>query len=171
MMVKIYCIEDINDLKYIGSTSQTINKRLNNHRFKKRCSGNTTSNQLNLEYCVVYELEECDEYDRNERERYWMEQIPCVNKHIPGGQSQELLKSKEKVYRENNTDRKRLYDIEYRRKNKERLLSQKKEYRDGLENKDYQKNYHKDYQKKHKEKKKEQDRIRYLNKKKILYSI
>ena len=47
-MVSIYCIEDINDLKYIGSTKQTINKRLAGHRVDE-CRGYAiSSNKLNL---------------------------------------------------------------------------------------------------------------------------
>jgi hypothetical protein len=80
-MVTIYCIEDINDLKYVGSTSQTLGTRLCSHRCDKRnlkkrqCS----SSKLNLEYCIIYPLETCNECDRQERESYWIDKIDCVN--------------------------------------------------------------------------------------------
>lgn len=166
--VKIYCIEDINDLKYIGSTTQSLQQRLNNHRFKKRNDNPITSKKLNLYNCIIYELEICDECDRNEREKYWIENNECVNKNKPGGQSDVELREKKKIYTDKNKEKKRLYDIQYRLKNKERLKRQKEEYRNKPENKEYQKNYHLEYVKKNKEKKREQDRIRYLNKKKIL---
>ena len=167
--VKIYCIEDINDLKYIGSTTQTIYQRLNNHIFKKINDNPITSKKLNLYNCIVYELETCDDCNRDERERYWILNTDCVNKQIPGvRQSEEQLREKSKIYTDKNKDRKREYDIQYRLKNKERLKRQKEEYRNNPENKEYQKNYHLEYVKKNKEKKREKDRLRYLNKKKIL---
>ena len=165
--VNIYCIEDINDLKYIGSTTQSLHQRLNNHRFKKRCDNNITSKKLNLYNCIIYELETCDECDRDERERYWIQNTECVNKQIPGvRQSEEELREKSIIYRDKTKDKKREYDKQYRLKNKERLKRQKDEYRNKPENKEYQKNYHLEYVKKNKEKKREQDKLRYLNKKK-----
>jgi len=171
MKVKIYCIEDINDLKYIGSTTQYLHQRLTNHRFKKRCDNPITSKKLNLYNCIIYELETCDECDRDERERYWIQNTECVNKNKPGGQSEEERREKKKIYADKNKEKKRLYDIQYRLKNKERLKRQKDEYRNKSENKEYQKNYHLEYAKKNKEKKRLYDiqyRLRYLNKKKIL---
>ena len=35
MEVKIYLIEDINDLKYVGSTTQKLNIRLSEHKSHK----------------------------------------------------------------------------------------------------------------------------------------
>ena len=169
--VKIYCIEDINDLKYIGSTTQTIYQRLNNHIFKKINDNPITSKKLNLYNCIVYELETCDECNRDEREKYWILNTDCVNKYIPGGQSIEELREKSKIYTDKNKDRKKEYDIQYRLKNKERLKRQKDEYRNKSENKEKQKIYQLEYVKNNKEKKKEKDRLRYLNKKKILHNI
>ena len=79
-MVSIYCIEDINDLKYVGSTTQKLNARLNNHKYcikKKICC---TSIKLNLYNCIIYELEKCDVSNRKEIEKYWINKIDCVNK-------------------------------------------------------------------------------------------
>ena len=80
-MVTIYCIEDINDLKYVGSTKQKLSLRFNQHicdkrNLKKRqCS----AIKLNLEYCIIYPLETCNECNRQEREQYWIDKIECVN--------------------------------------------------------------------------------------------
>lgn len=77
-MYKIYCIEDINDLKYIGITTQSLKQRLSQHKTNKyrtkyqKCS----SNKLNLEYCIIYELENCDD---KKREQYWIDNTDCVN--------------------------------------------------------------------------------------------
>ena len=73
-MVKIYCIEDCNGLKYVGSTIQPLNERLSHHKCKK-CS----SRELNLDDCKIYTLEECDEENRNVKEQYWIDHTECVN--------------------------------------------------------------------------------------------
>jgi hypothetical protein len=158
--VKIYCIEDINDLKYIGSTTQSLNQRLNKHRFQKRCDNHITSKKLNLYNCIVYELETCDEYDRDERERYWILNTDCVNFHIPGGQSEEQLREKKKIYTDKNKEKKREYDKQRRILQKEKLKKQKEEYRNKPENKLRQQEYMKEYMRKNKEKKREYDKQR-----------
>jgi len=78
-MVTIYCIEDINDLKYVGSTTRPLNIRLTQHRSDKRRQKYYTSSKLNLEYCIIYSLEECDEENKKQREQYWIDEIDCVN--------------------------------------------------------------------------------------------
>jgi hypothetical protein len=77
IMVKIYCIEDINDLKYVGSTIMDLNKRLNAHISNKDCS----SRKLNLYNCIIYEIEECEEEERKQREQYWIDKLDCVNSY------------------------------------------------------------------------------------------
>jgi predicted GIY-YIG superfamily endonuclease len=75
----IYCIEDINDKKYIGSTARDINVRLIEHRYKYRNQLGTTSQNLNLYNCIIYVVEECDPSERLEREKYWIRNTDCVN--------------------------------------------------------------------------------------------
>jgi hypothetical protein len=75
-MIKIYCIEDINDNKYIGSTNHKyLSSRLAEHRYRKNCS----ATKLNLYNCIIYTLEECEDKDRKEREQYWIDNTNCVN--------------------------------------------------------------------------------------------
>jgi hypothetical protein len=81
-MYTIYCIEDINDLKYVGSTKQTLKIRLNKHQNNKKVNrevGNCSSEKLDLDNCKIYSLEICNESNRKERERYWINKIDCVN--------------------------------------------------------------------------------------------
>ena len=63
---------------YVGSTSQKIHRRMNNHKNTKmsRCSSKRII--LNNDYDVII-IEECDEENRKEREQYWIDNLDCVN--------------------------------------------------------------------------------------------
>tara|TARA_R110000803_G_scaffold71150_3_gene134271 strand:- start:1936 stop:2340 length:405 start_codon:yes stop_codon:yes gene_type:complete len=78
-MLLIYCIEDINDLRYVGSTKQTFSRRLRQHRLDKTLGRNVSSAKLNLENCIMYELEEVNIENKYERETYWMSKMDTVN--------------------------------------------------------------------------------------------
>ena len=78
-MVTIYCIEDINDLKYVGSTKMKLSERLYGHISNKRLDRYCSSKKLNLDNCIIYSLESCNESNRKERESYWIDKIDCVN--------------------------------------------------------------------------------------------
>ena len=81
----IYCIEDINDLKYVGKTKQKLNKRFQSHLSNKSCS----SKKLNLYNAIIYPLEECEEENAREREQYWINKIECVNEYKLNGENLE----------------------------------------------------------------------------------
>ena len=109
-MNTIYCIEDINDLKYVGRTKRKLYNRLASHKYDKKMNLNCSSKNLNLEYCIIYPLEtKVSEKDKIEKERYWINHIECVNE------------------RKLNFDRKQNYK-QYYDKNKEKISKQKKEY-------------------------------------------
>jgi len=76
--VKIYCIEDCNGLKYVGSTKQKIKKRFSEHKYCRSCRS-CSSWKLDLDNCKIYVLEETDEEHRQEREQYWIDNTECVN--------------------------------------------------------------------------------------------
>ena len=79
-MINIYCIEDCNGLKYIGSTKTKLNQRLNRHKYDKKTNHKPcSSKKLDLNNCNIYTLEQCEESKRKERERYWINKIDCVN--------------------------------------------------------------------------------------------
>jgi len=114
MKVKIYCIEDHYGLKYVGSTTQPLIKRLCQHKSHDSCS----SSKLDLYSSFIYLIEECDECDRKEREQYWINNTDCVNIKKLNFDKTEYIK-------------------EYREKNKDKLNSYHKEY-----NKQYNKQYY-----------------------------
>ena len=82
MICNIYCIEDINGLKYIGSTNRNINIRLIEHKYDKRKNIKKVSSKLlDLNNCNISLLEECEISNKKEREKYWINRIDCVNKY------------------------------------------------------------------------------------------
>jgi len=111
----IYCIEDINDLKYVGSTKMTLRKRFQAHKDNNNCS----SNKLNLYNAIIYPLEECEKEVSKEREAYWINKIDCVNIRKANFDRDAWFKSQHRQnYIKSRKEQKRLYDIEYRKKKK-----------------------------------------------------
>ena len=100
-MTTIYCIEDINDLKYVGSTINKLNVRLAKHRYDKKTNRYKSSSKLNLENCIIYPLETCSESDRFEREKYWIHKIECVNQIKFNFDRKEYCRN----WRKNNTEK------------------------------------------------------------------
>ena len=100
MEVKIYLIEDINDIKYVGSTKSTLNKRLIQHKYAKKRNKGISSSKLNLEDCSITELETCNEVNRKQREQYYIDTIDCVNCY----KSFRDKKQWSKEYHQNNKD-------------------------------------------------------------------
>ena len=83
-MVKIYCIEDCNNVKYVGSTKETLNKRLGRHKRNKRANRpHCSCSELQLDNCKIYCIEECSDENRKKREKYWILNTDCVNTYIP----------------------------------------------------------------------------------------
>ena len=103
-MTTIYCIEDINDLKYVGSTINKLNVRLAKHRYDKKTNRYKSSSKLNLENCIIYPLETCSESDRFEREKYWINKIECVNQIKFNFDQKEYDRLRKREYRKNNPE-------------------------------------------------------------------
>ena len=79
-MYTIYCVEDINDLKYVGSTKQSLSERLYGHISDKRIGRYCSSKKLDLDNCKIYSLETgVSEKNKKEKEGYWINKIDCVN--------------------------------------------------------------------------------------------
>ena len=150
---------------YIGSTTQNLKKRLNNHKsdYKRYINGKyhyITSYEI-IKYldCKILEIRSLDNTTKNDLKEAEKIEIKnnmcCVNICIPNNTKREYReqhKEEIKLYREENKAKIK----EYRDKNKDKL----KEYRD--KNKEYQKQYkeqHKEelklYQKQYREENKE----------------
>ena len=133
-MERIYLIEDINGLKYVGRTKQTLKERLRKHKYNKTIiSDNCSSRKLDLDKCTItcLDIAYCEE-DAHELEKFYINSIDCVND------------------RKLNFDKKECYK-KYRQKNKDKIKQQVKEYYE--KNKDEIKEYQKEYNEKNKEKK------------------
>jgi len=116
---KIYkIINDVNNKFYIGSTTQPLYKRINEHRQKHNCMSKNLG--VNLKECSIILIEnfECnnrEELLRKEREyieKYRQEKKEIVNEKIP-------IRTKEEI--------KKIQD-EWRINNRTRLLNKKKDY-------------------------------------------
>ena len=119
MSITIYCVEDINDLKYVGSTKNVMQYRLRQHIRDKELGRNTSSKYLNLYNSIVYELESCSKDERKEREKYWINKIDCVNCRT--------LQSNYKDYYEKNKVKIRKCNKQYYLKHRELYLQRSKE--------------------------------------------
>ena len=83
MIYKIYCIIDINGLKYVGKTYKTLKERLSKHRYDKKNNNGCSSEKLDLDNCEIILLCECDKSDVQYREQYFKDNIKCVNIRNP----------------------------------------------------------------------------------------
>jgi hypothetical protein len=135
--VKIYLIEDINDLRYVGSTNQKyLNSRFSQHKYHKKIGHTCSSSKLNLDNATITELEICQENERHERERHWVKKLGCVNDRLQLS-VEELNESKKVREREKSA---RYY--EQHKNTQEYKDKAKKYYKD---NKEYFKEYSKKY--------------------------
>lgn len=123
----IYCIEDINDLKYVGKTKQKLNDRLTGHRASKKNKGDCSSKKLNLDYCIIYPLEECEEGLSKEREKYWINKVGAVNVFRLIGENKKLKKIRDKERYAENKEYHKNQNKSYYEKNKEILKAKRRE--------------------------------------------
>jgi predicted GIY-YIG superfamily endonuclease len=101
----IYLIEDINDLRYVGSTSEKrFEDRLYTHRRdKKDGKNNCSSALLNLSYCNIIKLKEIKNTleERNYWESHYINNVypECVNIHR--FQVRDIFKYRRDYYQKN----------------------------------------------------------------------
>ncbi len=113
---------------YIGSTTQTLNARYNEHtsdyrKYQKDKGYYMTSyNVLDKGDCEMVLLEKYpteNRKDLHEREKFWIKSLKCVNKYIPGRTAKE--------YRQDNAVKIRAYDRKRWPKRAEKENARKKE--------------------------------------------
>jgi hypothetical protein len=116
---------------YVGSTTQALCKRKTAHISDFKLHNNCSSREIVTDAAHYIELIEyfpCNTKEElHKRERYYIEQIDCVNKCIPGRTNQEYYeanKDKIKVYQAANKDKIR----EYREATKDKWKAYQKAY-------------------------------------------
>ena len=155
---KIYTIRSYQtDDIYIGSTTQTLTKRLSTHksnfkRWKKGTQHYVTSYDI-IKYDDVYiellELWPCsNKMELCRREGELIRSMDCLNKNVAGRTPKE--------YRDENKEKIKERHKEYRDENKEKIKENKKEF--YQENKEKIKEYKKEYYQENKEKIKERQK-------------
>jgi Mg-chelatase subunit ChlI len=135
----IYVIYDIEDhtLTYYGSTCD-LKHRMSTHKCLKTnvCTSKQIIERGKYEVAILETHENIDKYDLHERERWYIENKPCVNKFIPHRTKKEYYQDnkekfteQQKEYRQDNKEKIAERNKEYRQDNKEKIAEQKKEYR------------------------------------------
>ena len=144
---KIYSIRSYHtDEIYIGSTVNTLSRRMTQHRCDYKTGKKLTSSGEILKYGDAYiellSLYPCNSKDELEREEgSIIRTMNCVNKRIEG--------RTQKEYYLDNKDKIKEYQKEYRIDNIDKMKLQKKEY--DIKNKDKIKQYKKNNKDKRKE--------------------
>ena len=99
----IYALKNrTTDLVYYGSTKQTLNRRFIVHKSQHKRGDtylqNTASQVLSCPTAYIELCEEVNEDNMDERERWWIENNPCVNKRLPlQTQKEWRIKNREKL--------------------------------------------------------------------------
>jgi group I intron endonuclease len=159
---KIYrLICNITGDQYIGSTTQSLAKRLGSHVANAKNENHTQFTSKSIidrgNFSIVL-IEDCPCENKSQlerRERYFIESMECVNKIIP-------TRTKSEYY-EDNRDRMLVKYHKYYENNRDRMLVKQHQYyednRDRMLVKQHQ------YDQSHKEQRSEYNRQRYLRKK------
>ena len=127
MKFKIYCIIDINGLKYVGKTYKTLKERLRRHRNDKNINNGCSSEKLDLDNCEIILLCECDECEAKYREQYFKDNIKCVNKNNMVFDVKQYHKKYSKNYYIDNKDKLKQQHNEWISKNKNKRKQYHKE--------------------------------------------
>ncbi len=134
---KIYRISSLSlNLTYYGSTLNRLSQRMAQHRAackayksgKAGCTYYTSFEVLEADDAAIFLVEtfKCNNIEElRARERHFIENNVCVNKHIPGRTTAEY----QAAYRAANQEALKAYFAEYRAANKETIQAYQAEYR------------------------------------------
>lgn len=111
------------DLCYIGSTTQKINERYSKHKDNYRvwkkggkmghCSSFDIFDTVGIENCKIELLEQTETL--KDRERFYVENMVCVNKRIPNRSKKEYMEAHKEYFED--------WNREWRQnKNKEKII-------------------------------------------------
>jgi hypothetical protein len=118
---KIYKITG-GGLNYYGSTIQTLHNRLQIHINDKKKNKNGSVNKI-LD-TNDYQIELIENFPCNtkkqllEREKWWIQNNECINKHIPI-RTLEEIKYNKKIYQQNHKEMNKISNKKWQEKNKE----------------------------------------------------
>jgi hypothetical protein len=176
---RIYKLVSSNGLIYIGSTTQSLNDRLQGHKDDSKRNKQITSKQLFIDNAsvsieIIEELCNIILRDLRFKESQYIKATKCVNKVIPGRTSKEYNednKDKAKKYYEDNKDKINNKAKKYYEDNKDKIINKSKKYYE--DNKDKVNESGKKYRESNTEKindyrKNNKDRIKKWQQQKIL---
>ncbi len=107
-MYKIYKLVDkTNDDVYYGITTKSLKERLREHKKINKKQLSSSSIIKNGDYYI----ELLEETDDKSRERYYIENNPCINKEIPGRTKKEYIKDNKEWWKN--------YDKNWKKKRRE----------------------------------------------------
>jgi len=109
---KIVC--NITNEIYIGSTIQTLNRRLRRHKNKKDCVSRNIINRGDYEIILIKDYRCNNMWELEEEERKYILENECINYQIPHRTKKE-------------------YEKEWREKNKERIKENNKKRAEKIE--------------------------------------
>jgi len=153
-------VDNTNNNIYIGSTCQTLSRRLGNHKnnYKNYLNGlyhYVTSFEIikNGDYKIVLLEDCCDIISKTElaeREMFYITSMDCVNKQIPSRSKKQYyfdnlakIKARNKAYTEENKEYFAEYKRQWNQANSDRLREIKREY--NIVNKDKMDSYKRKY--------------------------
>jgi len=140
-MERIYLIEDINGLKYVGRTKKKLNIRISEHKHDKKRNHNCSSEKLDLDKCTISCLDIAESpQEAHELEKFYINSIECVNdrklnfdrKEYQKEYYKEYSKEYNKQYYEINKDKEKQRKKNYHEKNKDEINRKRRERRAKL---------------------------------------
>lgn len=148
---KIYKIEcNVTNDVYYGSTTSSLSERMRKHKDRRNCSSINIIDRGNYSVKVIEEYPCNSKHELETRERWYIENNVCINKHIPTRTRQEwcednkvYIAQKAKEYNENNKVELVAKKKKYYEKNKDEIAQKTKEYREAnkVEINEYSKQY------------------------------
>ena len=145
---KIYkVLNTVDDEVYVGSTTQSLSKRMGKHR-RNATQRNTQfyqhMNKIGISnfYMELIETYPCNSTDElHKREGEWIRQMGTLNQIVSGRTMQQYrednkdkIREQKQQYREDNKDKIREQTQQYREQNKDKIREQNQHYREHNSN-------------------------------------